>query len=336
MDPLEHRIQALEEEMRRLVPMRSAEPDLLYGMLHYHLGWADRDFKPATVDGGKRIRPLILLLATEAQGGDWYQALPAAAAVELLHNFTLIHDDIEDQDALRRGRDTLWSIWGIPQAINAGDALFALAYRGMLSLSDHGVPEQLALTATRRFTEAILRITEGQCRDLAFESQDIVDEAAYLQMIEGKTAALIGLAAELGAIIAGAQQPNAKALRDFGEALGKAFQMQDDLLGLWGDPSQTGKPIASDLHNRKKTLPILHGMATSPVLRKQLLNPSFDAQDIPQALIELDHTGSRAYTEAQARAFHRQALDALQRSKGCGSALETLRHLTERLVERQK
>ncbi len=195
---------ALDAEMRRLLVTQEDGPPLLYGMLRYHLGWLDRSFEPVQVDGGKHIRPLILLLAVQAQGEAWERAVGAAAAVELLHNFTLIHDDIEDQDSIRRGRETLWALWGIPQALNAGDALFALSYRGLIELVDHGVPADRVVLATSRFTETIIYITEGQCRDLEFETRARTDEPAYLEMVRGKTAALLGLSAELGGIIAGA------------------------------------------------------------------------------------------------------------------------------------
>jgi geranylgeranyl diphosphate synthase, type I len=343
MRPAERYMTAIDDELRRRVPAPPAGPDLLYGMLHYHLGWVDRHFQPASIDAGKRIRPMILLLATEAQGGAWKAALPAAAAVELLHNFTLIHDDIEDRDEIRRGRPTLWALWGLAQAINAGDALYSLSYQSLFALSEQGLPPETVITAAQRYAAAILRITEGQCRDLSFESEPAIEEAAYLTMIEGKTAALLGMACELGSIIAGAPEEQCAALCEFGEALGKAFQMYDDLLGLWGDPQKTGKSAGSDLLKGKKTLPILHGLQHSSALRDLLLNPGFDAAQIPQALAMLESTGSRAHTEARAEGFHREALDALARcaphsssSEQAEEAYAALKALAESLLRRQK
>ncbi len=336
MNPQERYLPALKTEMHRIVSGQGGEPGLLYGMLRYHLGWVDEHLAPAQSDGGKHVRPTILLLATEAQQGEWRQALPAAAAVELLHGFTLIHDDIEDRDALRRGRATLWSLWGIPQAINAGDALFAISYRAMLGLQATGVPAAQIVTGLERFTEAVIRITEGQCRDLQFESEVDVDESAYLEMIAGKTAALIGLAAELGGMIAGCLGARAAALREFGEALGMAYQMHDDLLGLWGDPRQTGKPVGSDLRKHKKTLPILHGLAQSRELCDILSDQELDESQVHRALLTLERVGSRGYTEAKVQTFHRQALDALDRSEGIGEAQEALAELAKRLAHRQK
>ena len=335
MDPSIQYLPDLESEMRRLVTPHTRGPDLMVGMMRYHLGWVDRGFQPVDLPAGKRIRPIILLLASEAQGGTWQQALPAAAAIELLHNFTLIHDDIEDGDRLRRGRPTLWSIWGVPQAINAGDAMFAISYRGLLSLPDRGVSAACTVAAAQCYTEAVLHITEGQCRDIGFEADDRIGEAQYQAMISGKTAALIGLAAEVGAVIAGACDARRAALRDFGESLGKAFQMYDDLLGLWGDSEKTGKPVGSDLVKRKKTLPILHGIRWSTAFRDLLAGEVLTKTGIQTALAELESCGSRAYTEAQAQHFHDRALAALQRSGGTGPAQEALHALAERLLGRQ-
>jgi len=335
VDPLKHYLPDLESEMRRLVTSRRHGPDLIYGMMRYHLGWVDRHFQPVDLPSGKRVRPIILLLANEAQGGNWQQALPAAAAIELLHNFTLIHDDIEDGDQLRRGRPTLWSLWGVPQAINAGDAMFTISYRGLLRLPDLGVSADRTIAAAQCYAETVLHITEGQCRDIGFETDDRISEIQYLAMISGKTAALIGLAAEVGAIIAGAGDDRRAALRDFGESLGKAFQMYDDLLGLWGDPDRTGKPVGSDLVKRKKTLPILHGLRSSTTFRELLAGEVLTDSGIRTALAELESCGSRAYTEAQARHFHDRALTALQRSGGIGHAQEALRALAEGLLGRQ-
>lgn len=335
MDPLKKYLPDLESEMRRLVTSHTAGPDLIYGMMRYHLGWVDRDFQPMDLPAGKRIRPMILLLVSEAQGGKLQQALPAAAAIELLHNFTLIHDDIEDGDKLRRGRPTLWSIWGKPQAINAGDAMFAISYRGLLSLPDRGVSAACTVAAAQCYTEAVIHITEGQCRDIAFETDGQVNGTQYLAMICGKTAALLGVAAEMGAIIAGAPDAHRAALREFGESLGRAFQMRDDLLGLWGDPEKTGKPVGSDLVKRKKTLPILHGIQSSAAFRDMLAGEGLAETGIQTALAELESCGSRAYTEARARHFHDRALSALQSSGGTGFAQGALHTLAERLLGRQ-
>jgi geranylgeranyl diphosphate synthase type I len=333
MDPFTRYLPALEETMQRV--LGNPAPELLYGMVRYHLGWADTAFQPVTHKTGKRLRPIFLLLACEAQGGDWQQALPAAAAIELLHNFTLIHDDIEDHDHTRRGRPTLWTVWGEPQAINAGDALFTLAYRSLVNLRTTSVSPELILRVVNCYTDTTLKITEGQCLDLSFETEIEIAETTYLTMIKNKTAALIGLACELGGMIADAPQTHIAALREFGESLGIAFQMQDDLLGLWGKPEQTGKPVGSDLRNRKKTLPILHGMTHSADFKALLTTTAtIDDAGIARGLALLEAAGIREYVQAQALAHHRAALDALERSQGVGEAQAALYALAKQLMGR--
>lgn len=339
MDPFARYLPALEAELQRVLHPPAEGPALLYGMLHYHMGWVDAAFQPCRADAGKRLRPVFLLLSCEAQGGAWEPALPAAAAVELLHNFSLIHDDIEDQDATRRGRPTLWALWGEAQAINAGDALFALAYRALLDLQHTGTPPERLLDALRRFDRAVLQLTAGQCLDIAFEKENTVTEATYLQMVGGKTAALLGLVCELGGLLAGASAERVAALREFGTYLGLSFQMQDDILGLWGDSARTGKPVGADLRQGKKTLPILHGLMQSAELRERLaaLNHTpMDEPTIAELCAALVALGSRDYTEARARAYQQQALAALARSEGQGQAFAALQTLTEQLLGRER
>ncbi len=336
MDAIKQYLSPLEYEMQRVVSPSSISPNLVYNMLRYHLGWVDTEFKPSISDGGKRLRPILLLLTIQAQGEDWRYGLPAAASIELLHNFTLIHDDIEDRDRRRRGRPTLWAIWGVPQAINAGDALFTLAYQSLINLRAQPLPADCVLQALESYTEATLRITEGQCRDITFETQQEVSESDYLAMIEGKTAALIGLTSELGGIIAGASETRRERLRAFGIALGKAFQMQDDLLGLWGDPARTGKPVGSDIRKHKKTLPIIHGRQHHCELRSLLDKPALTNQDVAEALSLLETVGSRDYTESQAERYHREALEAFDEAGGTGEAQVTIRELVMSLLNREK
>jgi geranylgeranyl diphosphate synthase, type I len=338
VDSIERYLSPLEQEMQRVVSPSAVSPSLIYNLLHYHLGWVDAHFKPTASDAGKRLRPLLLLLTTEAQGEAWRHALPAAAAIELLHNFTLIHDDIEDRDTRRRGRPTLWSIWGVPQAINAGDALFTLAYQALINLGSQNppLPANRVIKALERYTHATLLITEGQCRDIAFETQQEVSESDYLAMVEGKTAALIGLASELGGIIAGVSEEKRDRLHAFGIALGKAFQMQDDLLGLWGDPDRTGKPVGSDILKHKKTLPIIYGTQHSHELRSLLNKPDLASEDVAYALSLLETAGSRVYTAAQVERYHREALAALDESGGQGQAHVMIRQMVMSLLKRQK
>ena len=321
---------ALEDEMRAIV----AAADLhafagLYGMLHYHLGWAGADLKPASVPAGKRIRPMLCLLACEAAGGDPEAALPAAAALELLHNFSLVHDDVEDGSELRRGRPTLWKVWGVPKAINAGDTLFTLAHSAFHRLGERGVPIDRQVEAHLRFCQTCARLTHGQHLDLDFESRDGVTVDEYIEMIEGKTATLLAGSAAIGAIIAGSSHDSRYA--EFGLKLGLAFQIQDDLLGIWGDPAVTGKSAASDIASRKKSLPVLYGLENSRELREL-----YGAREIGvEKVVELlERIGARKYATKIANDYTQQAMAALDAAGPQGEAGLALRELATSLLGR--
>jgi geranylgeranyl diphosphate synthase type I len=323
-------IPAIEVEMRRIVAA-SNDPIMatFYGMLHYHLGWVDADFKPAQFDAGKRIRPVLTLLTCEASGGDWHDALPAAAAVELLHNFSLIHDDIEDGDPLRRGRPTLWKIWGNAQAINAGDALFTLSHMALNNLVTCHVPRARVLAVRQRFDQACLALTQGQHLDLGFESRSGVTEAEYLRMIDGKTAALIEATCGLGALVTGSER--VAQYESFGRGLGLAFQIEDDVLGIWGDPQVTGKPAGNDIRNRKKSLPVAYGLDHSAELRRLYAQSEVE---VAVAIAELDRAGARAHAEQLAAQQHQQALAALDATGQDNEATSALRELANSLLKR--
>jgi geranylgeranyl diphosphate synthase type I len=321
---------AIETEMRRAVaPSNDPTMTTFFGMLHYHLGWVDADFKPAQFDAGKRIRPVLTLLCCAASGSEWRTALPAAAAVELLHNFSLIHDDIEDGDPLRRGRPTLWKVWGVPQAINAGDALYTMAHTALNGLSAYGLPAERILVARQRFDRACLVLTQGQHLDLGFETRSSMTEAEYLTMIYGKTAALIETACGLGARVNGGEF--AQHYEDFGRELGLAFQIQDDVLGIWGDPKITGKPAGNDLRNHKKSLPVAYALDRSADLRRLYAQSEVD---VAAVLIELDRAGARDYAERLAAQHHQQALSALEATQQDNAATQALNELANQLLNR--
>jgi len=323
-------VPAIETEMRRVVaPSSDSALTTFYGMLHYHLGWVDAGFAPAQFDAGKRIRPVLTLLTCEASGGDWHDALPAAAAVELLHNFSLIHDDIEDGDPVRRGRPTLWKLWGSAQAINAGDALFTLSHMALNNLVACHIPRARVLTVRQRFDQACLALTQGQHLDLGFESRSGVSETEYLRMIEGKTGALIEAACALGALITGSE--HVTHYEAFGCGLGLAFQIEDDVLGIWGDPQVTGKPAGNDIRNRKKSLPVAYGLDRSEELRRLYAQSEMD---VTAVVAELDRVGAREYAEQLAAQQHQQALAALDATGQDNAATSALRELATSLLNR--
>ena len=251
---------AIEQSVRLFM---GNKPDGLYAMLRYHFGWVDQDGRPALHALGKAIRPTLCLLACEAVGGQWERALPAAAALELIHNFSLIHDDIQDGDEQRHHRPTVWAIWGQPQAINAGDAAFALSGVAIERLREQGYASETVLTVWQWLNAATLRLVEGQYLDLSFEQRVDVTVDEYLAMIARKTGALIEAAAQIGALLGEANEPLTDHLRWYGRALGLAFQIGDDLLGIWGASAETGKPVAADLRRRKKSLPIVYAFQHS-------------------------------------------------------------------------
>ncbi len=326
---------ALEAEMQEVVASAEGLLGGLYGMLRYHLGWADEQFRPAQAPAGKRVRPLFCLLACEACGGDWQQGLPAAAAVELIHNFSLIHDDIEDGDTTRRGRPTVWALWGMPQGLNAGDTLFVLAHQALLRLADREVPPEKVVEAFRILEQASLRLTEGQYLDLLFETRSEVTVEEYVRMVEGKTAALLAAACELGALVADAPPSLRKDLARFGHHVGLAFQIRDDYLGLWGDPRRTGKPVGSDLWRGKKTFPIVHAMERSAALRALLALPSRSPEDEEQAMRLIEASGAREQTEAAALHALETARRLLQGLPD-SPARQTLARMTEELAVRDR
>ena len=232
---------------------------LLTPMLRYQLGFEDASGQPGGGPAGKLLRPALLLTSCEAVGGDWKRVIPAACAIELVHNFSLVHDDIQDRDEKRHGRPSLWSVWGIAQGINAGDALQMLAGLALhdLALAERDVPEGQIMRVQRMMNEATLRMITGQAQDISFEERLDVKLAEYLEMIVRKTGALMEAACGMGACLGGANEETISAFSAFGERFGLAFQIRDDILGVWGEEARTGKAEANDLVRRKKSLPIV-------------------------------------------------------------------------------
>ncbi|MGB0385196.1 MAG: polyprenyl synthetase family protein [Ardenticatenaceae bacterium] len=330
----EEMLAAIEQEMRDVLEVEASPKNHMYGMMHYHMGWIDQQFQPANNKAGKRLRPLLCLLCCQGAGGDWQQAVPAAAALELLHNFSLIHDDIQDASPTRRGRLAVWNIWGIPLGLNAGDALFALAHLALNRLIDRGVDAQIVVQALRRFDETCVQLTQGQHADIQFETRDDVTQEEYLDMIEGKTAALISLSTELGALIAGRDKQTIKQYAAFGRHLGMAFQVRDDMLGIWGDERRMGKSATSDIETRKKTLPVLYGLAHSQPLRHLYSQPKNDPNFVVRSLELLNQNGARSFCEEHISHYSHRALQYLEMVQPGEPALTTINQLTGKLMAR--
>ncbi|MBP1705073.1 MAG: Geranylgeranyl pyrophosphate synthase [Chloroflexi bacterium] len=301
---------AVEAEILRLVDAHDPATSGLYEMVRYHMG----------LDGsgpsGKRMRPLLGLLAYASITGEYAPALPGAAAVELGHNFSLVHDDIEDADRERRHRPTLWVLHGVPQAINTGDAVFVLSRIALHRLTELGFPDAKVLRLMRLYDETCLALCEGQYLDIwAGEHDQPMSVERYFDMIGRKTAALIAASIEAGALLATDDEAVVSRYRAFGWALGLAFQLNDDLLGIWGQETATGKQ-PSDLARHKKTLPVIYALEHgAPADRARLLEiyarPDPGSAEVAEAVAILERSGAREFTRSEAHRYRDEALAQL-------------------------
>ncbi|MFC5719379.1 polyprenyl synthetase family protein [Streptomyces gamaensis] len=287
----------------------------------YHFGWIDAEGRPAHGDGGKAVRPALALLSAEAAGASPETGVPGAVAVELVHNFSLLHDDLMDGDEQRRHRDTVWKVHGPAQAILVGDALFALANEILLEL---GTAE--AGRATRRLTTATRKLIDGQAQDISYEHRERVTVEECLEMEGNKTGALLACACSIGAVLGGADDRTADTLEAYGYHLGLAFQAVDDLLGIWGDPEATGKQTWSDLRQRKKSLPVVAALAAGGPASERLAGilaadakltdaqlADFDEEEFASRAALIEEAGGREWTSQEARRQHATAIEALSR-----------------------
>ncbi|WSB88994.1 polyprenyl synthetase family protein [Streptomyces cellulosae] len=283
----------------------------------YHFGWIDAQGRPADGDGGKAVRPALAVLSAEVTGAAPETGVPGAVAVELVHNFSLLHDDLMDGDEQRRHRDTVWKVHGPAQAILVGDALFALANEVLLEL---GTVE--AGRAARRLTRASRALIDGQAQDISYEHRDRVSVEECLEMEGNKTGALLACASSIGAVLGGADEHTADALERYGHHLGLAFQAVDDLLGIWGDPESTGKQTWSDLRQRKKSLPVVAALAADgpaaarlgEILAADAKNSdfaNFSEEEFAARAALIEEAGGREWTAEEARRQHTLAIEAL-------------------------
>jgi geranylgeranyl diphosphate synthase type I len=277
----------------------------------YHCGWWDEHGEHTGAGGGKALRPTLTLLSAQAAGGGAEVAVPAAVAVELTHNFSLLHDDVMDNGRTRRHRPTAWTVFGVNAAILTGDALQTLALH---TLADSGHPA--AVPAVGVLGKAVLDLITGQHADLAFERRDDVTRAECVAMARHKTASLLAAACTLGGLFANADPRRLAALLTFGLNAGLAFQHVDDLLGIWGDPAVTGKPVHSDLRARKKSLPVVAALTSGTPAGGDLVElyageDPLSESDVAHAAALVDRAGGRAWSQAEAHRLLERALDCL-------------------------
>jgi geranylgeranyl diphosphate synthase type I len=302
-------------------------------MLTYHMGWTGEGAGPEAT--GKRIRPLLVLLTTAASSGDWKTSLPAAAAVELVHNFSLVHDDIQDNSPKRRGRSTAWIKWGVPMAINAGDALFVISNQAIMDLTNSH-PASTVVRAATILHNTCLDLTRGQYLDMSYEERSDLTLEDYWPMIAGKTSALLSACTSIGALLGHAADDEQEAYRLYGYHLGLAFQVQDDILGIWGDEAVTGKSVASDLVEGKNSLPVLFALGKNGKFAERWNQGPVTASEVGAIAALLEKEGGRSYAEEIAHEETQKALLTLEKANPLGEAGAELLKLTNKLLRREQ
>lgn len=316
---------------------RALGPASLSGkMVAYHMGWVDQAGRAQLVKTGKLVRPSLCLWSAAACGAEICWALPSAAAIEWFHNFTLVHDDIQDGDAKRHNRETVWSRWGVPQAINAGDSMQTLAFSTIASDAKH--PDR-ALRAIAAIAAAGLAVIEGQCLDLELEGQIDATLRSYLRMVAAKTGALLGASLEAGALIAGAGESTVRAFRRAGRLLGTAFQVRDDWLGMYGDPLVTGKSSSGDAGRYKMTFPMVAGFSAMNTLQRRRLRELFRVKhDEPGAKLRelLDEVGCEDIVRGTAERYALKAVEVVARSGIGAEALEAFEEVAYYVATRSR
>jgi geranylgeranyl diphosphate synthase type I len=321
-------VPAMRDAVARLDPATRA-------VAEYHLGWSDAPGAPGSGGGGKMLRAALALLGARAVGAPPEVAIPGAVAVELVHNFSLLHDDLIDADTQRRHRATVWSLHGAPAAILTGDALAALAGEVLLEVEGpSGVAAGLRLAVANR------QLIQGQMEDMALERNLDAGVVAVLRMAEHKTAALLSASVAIGAVLADAPAESITGLADYGRHLGLAFQLVDDVLGIWGDPARTGKPALSDLRARKTSLPVAWAMErggpAAAALRDGLAGEAPDEGRLVELAAVLAEAGAADWARSEARSHARSAIAALKPLEAPAQAHSELADLAEFVVLRER
>lgn len=331
---IETTLPEIEKELQSQVGrLNQKDSHLFYEMLTYHMGWSGEGAGAEAT--GKRIRPLMVLLAAASCGADWRSALPAAAAVELVHNFSLVHDDVQDNSDKRRGRPTVWTKWGVPMAINVGDALFVIANQAILDLGKT-LPAATVVRAASILNNICLDLTRGQYMDMSYEERSDLKIEDYWPMIGGKTSALLSACTHIGALIGGANEHEQESYRDFGYRLGLAFQVQDDILGIWGDEAVTGKSAASDLVEGKNSLPVLYALEKNGDFAKRWKQGPIKAEEVKEVAALLESEGAKTYAAEMSQIETGKALGFLEQANPKGEAGAALLELANMLLKRKQ
>lgn len=325
--------QEVEGELRAIFKGREG---FLYKLLRYHLGWVDREGRPQNSGTPLHFQGAVALAACEALNADFRAALPAAAGVELVHHFTLVHGEVQAGRAEDADRPSIWWVWGPAQAINAGDGLHALGRTAMMRMVGNGTSPERVLRAVRSLDTACLRLCEGQYMDLEFQDQMIVTNAAYLEMVNRKAGALTGCAAESGALAAGASNAQCNALQRLGVNLGAAWQISLDIGQLWGKQGDGVTP--SNIISKKKSLPLIHALEHGSIAARRELGAIYmkrvlEPEDANKLVAILDETGSRPVAEQRARQLLEEGLAAASGADVSSDGMAVLRELGEWALE---
>jgi geranylgeranyl diphosphate synthase type I len=323
-------LNALEAEMKDVFASREG---FLYDLLRYHMGWSSQQGEALDSPPRLHFQSMLTLVCCQAISGDFSAALPAAAGIEFVHNYTLVHGDVQSNRAVSDDRPSVWWVWGPAQAINVGDGLHALGRNTIMRLAQRGIPPERVLPAVTSLDKACLALCEGQYMDLEFQDQLMVTSADYHNMIGRKTGALAGCATELGAIAAGADNDVCAAFQKMGHGLGMAWQISLDIADLWGrgDDGMT----SSNMLNKKKSLPLIHALESSPLSDKRALGNIYmkrglQPEDVSQVMGILNQTGARPFAEARAQELAQEALSGTGLSE---EGLKPLRDLTDWALE---
>ncbi len=336
--------EVIEEELKRQVArLDQPRTKQFHEMLTYHMAWTGDGAGPEAA--GKRIRPLLVLLSTVScdfrKEVEIYEAIPywlhaksAAAAIELIHNFSLVHDDIQDNSDKRRGRNTVWLNWGAPMAINVGDALFVIANQAVMDLAEY-YPAEVVVKAANILNNSCLDLTRGQFLDMSYEERKDLGIDDYWPMTGGKTSALLSACTHIGALLGNADETRQDAYRLFGWHVGLAFQVQDDILGIWGDELVTGKSAASDLLEGKNSLPVLYGLGKHGKFAERWAQGPITAVEVKAVAKLLEDEGGKEYAEEISKKETQKALAYLDSANPQGEGGETLRKLANMLINRK-
>ncbi len=332
-------LQRYRDELEaELISSVGDSPLPLYSMMRYHMGWENSSGQREGHGVGKRLRGLLCLFVCEAVGGEYRKALPAAAAVELVHNFSLVHDDIQDNSPLRRHRPTVWSLWKRSQAINVGDGLYTLGSLTFLRLTQQGIEQSRILRGICLLDEACLGLCDGQYLDISFQDCWDVGVDSYLQMVEKKTGALMGCAMEIGALLGTHDETTISKFGQCGRKLGQAYQIKDDELDFWGE-SATGKSASLDIKNRKISLPIAYFLdKADPQAREELIRiyqgEEVGDEEIQRVLNLLQGVNAQGFAQQLAEKFCCEALKIMDEAKFTPVSNVKLEDLASFILER--